>query len=294
MKKIIIKLSVLCMLIVTLVGCVSKQPNDDLDSTKLLYIDAYSIHEMAMIYLTDMGDETLETGSIEFEITAGKTVEEIIKLSDYMFKDVVCEYDIFEGWLQYEVIITPGDDGFDVFTYELVSDQVISTEEMLSSVIDGSKNISFTAKWASLPIEDYYTDEEEFVEGYTGVVALTANGGKIATIMGDKVFSEEETTILGLAQGENNLNDSFKNNKYSIDITKQQSTLNGFTVYQADALNLVYEDCAKGYWFGKDFEGLDTWITMTNETLVSENMSIEEVYQLEPNNGVYFVIANWQ
>ena len=296
MKKLFMRVLTLCMALGMLVGC--QQDNND-KKTYLLTIDGYTMYDMAMLYFVSTDNEVLETGSIDFELVEGQTVKEIAALSGYTFKDAKTEnYDTFEGWLQYDVIITQDEQGCEVYEYQLASQDVLTTDQMLESVMPKDKNICFTAKWAGVDVGEYYVehdDTSEYFEGYQGVVAISSNGGSIKTVgnAGD-VRVEEEATIFGLSDVETCLQESFVSNEYSFEITKEGATLKGWKVYKADALNIRYEQVDHGYWFGVDYDGNSSWITMTNETLVSENMSTDDVYNLKPGLGVYYAIANWE
>ena len=154
MKNIIIKLLALCMILGIIVGCRQNQQEE------IFYvsIDGYSDYDNATVYFTHNDGDILETGSLEIVQTKGKTVKKIIADNGYTFTEVKCENDTFEGWLQFVVIVITDDDGFEYYEYQLVSEELFTTDEMLEAMMSADKNISFVAKWKGLAIEDYYPD----------------------------------------------------------------------------------------------------------------------------------------
>lgn len=296
MKKLFVKLLCACMALLMLSACsVSSTEVDDNGEEYLVYIDAYSLHENAVIKIIDSTGEVLETGSIEFVINPSKTLSEIAKDSGYGEFEPYCEYDTFEGWVIYEVEITPTEDGFSDLEYNLVSDKLYTTEEVTKMKFEAGKNFSVTAKWEGISLDEYYLYEEidTSLDGYTGVIGMSSNGGTLVYSQGGEEYYTTESSVVAFMEGENTLAESYKNSDYSIDAKNEGKTLKGWTVYKADALQLVEEESDETYYFGKIDETM-YYATMTNGELVNENMSTDDLNQLDPGSQIYLAIANWE
>ena len=297
MKRFLVKVLSACMALTMLCACSTStlEVDDTNNEEYLVFIDGYSLHENASIMIEDYSGEKTETGSIEFVIQPDKTLQEIIKESDYGEFEAVCEFDDFEGWVIYEVEITPTEDGFSDFEYNLVSDKLYTTKEVSEMKFEANKNFSVTAKWAGLPLEEYYTyeDIDTSLDGYTGVIGMSSNGGTLVYSQGGEEYYTTESSVVGFMEGENTLAESYKNSDYNIEAKNDGKTLKGWTVYKADALQLVEEESDETYYFGK-IEDTLYYATMTNGELVNENMSTDELNELEPGSQIYLAIANWE
>lgn len=294
MIKKLLKLLTVFTFVFTLFGCGNS--NENMDEEIYLTLDAYFWHEEAMLELEDTNGEVLETGSIDFISKANTTLETLLEENDYTSFAVVCENDAFEGWLEYTVVITTDEDGFETYEYQLVSETLYSTEELLEKKLP-DYSVIYTAKWAGMEIEDYYVEmaSDSMYDGYTGVIALSANGGTIS--VKSDIEYEQQGIVFWMLEGTNTLNENFndENNPFTIDVTYDGYTLTGWTVYACDALETVYgvEDGEEYYWFGEDEDGT-IYVTLTNGTLIDDSMSSEDLYDLELEEGCYFAIANWE
>ena len=156
MKKVFVKLLTLCMAMMMMTACGSSTPAEEETSELILTFDAYSIFDMAMVTY-EMEGLKEETGSIDFIAMPGETVTEVLENSGISVTGVYSENETFEGWMEYETVITTDADGFDTIEYVKVSDELYTLEEVLEKTVE--HNVCFTAKWAEHGTEEYYAEE---------------------------------------------------------------------------------------------------------------------------------------
>lgn len=297
MKKILTRVLSACIALTMLCACTTTTTEVDNNSEEeyLVILDAYSLHENASIKITESTGEILETGGIEFVIDTNKTLSEIVKDSGYEEFEPYCEYDTFEGWVIYNIEITPTEDGFSDYEYALVSDKLYTTKEVAEMKFDAGKHYALTAKWEGISLDEYYTNEDidTSLDGYTGVIGMSSNGGTLVYSQDGDEYYTTESSVVGFMEDENSLAESYANSSYCIDAIKDGQTLKGWTVYKADALQLNEEESDDALYFGK-IDDTMYYATMTNGELVNENMSTEDLNKLEPGNQIYLAIANWE
>ncbi len=129
------------------------------DSVYTLSFDAYPMSETAVLTLTTTDGNIEDTESIGFEANCGDSVEYILNSHGYAEIVAGCEYDEFEGWMMYDVTVTIDDDGNEVYERTLVTEDLYTTEEILSMTMPEGNRL-FTAKWQEMPLSSYYYTEE--------------------------------------------------------------------------------------------------------------------------------------
>lgn len=121
-----------------------------------------------MLMVSYLDGSTTETGSYGFgcEVADGAalTVGDILLSMDVTGVEPMLEGDIFEGWMIHQLVITEDEDGFSEWSYTRMDDALYTTEELFALPAPDYYAV-YTAKWASVPAEDYYsmTAEEEVI-----------------------------------------------------------------------------------------------------------------------------------
>ena len=203
----------------------------------------------------------------------------------------VLEGDSFEGWMECRY-----DD--ELGHYVIVSEIIYSTEELMAMPVPG-ESVEYVAKWAGIPVEEYFEVDPYEDASSSGTFALSANGGTLQFLTSD---SEEYTcTSYGYSLDEGQaLNDIMGTgwNDTLIGIAKDGEVFTGWTVYMAedffvssepseeeDMLSIVYdENGSDGVWYA----------LLRNATVVDENMSTEELCGRACYGENYLAVANWE
>lgn len=160
------------------------------------------------------------------------------------------------------------------------------------------ESVEYVAKWAGIPMEEYFVSDPFEEASSSGTFALSGNGGSLQFFTADNEeytctsygYSLEEGQALNDVMG-TPYNDSF------IGITKDGEVFTGWTVYMADdfflsgepveeedMLCVVYDENGNdGVWYA----------LLRNATVVDENMSTEQLCGLTCNGENYLAIAIW-
>lgn len=297
MKKLLVKMLALCMALCMMTACGNSAPAEEEAGELTVSFDAYSMFDMAMLTCEYEDGGMEEIGMYDFIAQPGQTVQEVLESNGVMITGAYSENETFEGWMEYEFVITPGEDGFDTYEYIRTSDDLYTLEEVLEKTVEF--NVVYTAKWAEHEMDEYYPAEDfgAFIEGYTGVMAITANGGTV-TIKSEFPETTEEGMIMSLFNDATTLNETFVDEEmpYSIEVTKDGASPVSFTIYEADAVDLCYgepEGSGEYFWFDTQ-DGENVYLYMTNGAVYMENATAEDVYDIVIGDKAYFAIANWE
>ncbi len=107
---------------------------------------------MSLEYLSsDMPESMQSIGT--YTSTKGATVGECFEESGYTDITVVDEDGKFLGFMEYKINKTTDENGEETWQYEKVSDELLTTEEMLESQVN--YNVMFLAKWEGVSDETY-------------------------------------------------------------------------------------------------------------------------------------------
>ena len=154
--------------------------DSDIDIT----FDAYeTAGGLLSVTESDGEDGTMvsEYGSASYIASEG----EGMKISDMLTKagvvsiEPVNEADTFEGWMEYNIIPSVDEDGFETQEYVRISeDTLYTTEEVLEKTTTGY-DVMYVAKWESVPAEDYFVEVVEEMIDLTPEYSLNlyADGG---------------------------------------------------------------------------------------------------------------------
>lgn len=203
----------------------------------------------------------------------------------------VLEGDSFEGWMECRY-----DD--ELSHYVIVSEIIYSTEELMAMPVPG-ESVEYVAKWAGIPVEEYFISDPFEEASSSGVFNLSANGGSMGFRTSDG--SEYTSGIYGYAleEGES-LNDVMGTefNDTLVDISKEGAAFTGWTVYMAEDLFLSHEiveeeDMLCLVFDENGYEGV-VYALLRNAALVDEHMSTEDLCGITCNGENYLAMANWE
>lgn len=260
-----------------------------------VYLDSY---ECGLLRVMEDGEEQ-EYGSIGLLAAQGDTIGGLLNHSGFSELTPVSDEDEFEGWMEYKLIITTDEDGFETFTYELVSEELYTTEQLLERTV-ADYAVDYVAKWASIPVEDYFNETADAWDVITtsGSFSFSANGGTMSFHEYDDREYDNPTYTYWLESGQA-LNDVMGTESAAalIDVTKDGAEFTGWTLYEADSAwwnnEIVEEDDITSYLYDEQYE--DTrYLLLANAEIIRENSPTEELCGMSVEDGKsYFALANW-
>ena len=233
-----------------------------------------------------------EYGSISVLGAAGEPIVNGFISSGILNIEAVCEGNSFEGWMECVY-----DD--EIGNYVIVSEELYSTAELLALSVP-EQSVEYVAKWASIPMMDYFAADEEyaFEDAYTsGTFAFTANGGSILF----HSYNDEEYKSVsygyGLEYGQA-LNDVM-GTEYGdsiIGIEKEGAEFTGWTLYMAESIfwsnEPSEEEDMTSVVFNESGSG-GQYALLRNATLIGENMPTEQLCGMTCYGENYLAVANW-
>jgi len=170
-KSIFVILMILCLLFT--VNCLAEGENQ-VDVT----IDGYT-EAGGVLYIT-WTDDAYETGGFGMGGTPGQTIGQALQNSDVLSIEPMLEGDVFEGWMEVELITTVDEDGWDWTEYSLIPETVYTTEELLNIVVP-DHNVMYVAKWAGIPAEEYYAPYSEETVALPSITLICGEGNMLVT-----------------------------------------------------------------------------------------------------------------
>lgn len=296
----LIKLFVSIFLLLTLVAC-SKEGNIDVDlnplpDEKYATIDGYGLHGGMLSMIWD-GEQT-ETGAMDFIVVEGQTVKEALENAGIKELSAFNEYDTFEGWLVFDVEITPGDDGFDIFTYTLTSETVYTTEELMNLTIPATQ-VTYVAKWAGLETSAYFVEEDYmFDETTTGSFILHTNEGALYyTSSSDNGVYDCESYTYWMEDGLT-LNDLSQTGEWDTfnRVENESKTFVGWKVYEGTEVTWSsdnYVTTTQTAFEYMDYEGFE-YLVITDCVQLEGYKTTEEIMEIINNSKVYYALAVWE
>ena len=163
--------------------CLAEEENQ-VDVSFESYMEAGSV-----LYVT-WTDDAYETGSLGIGGTPGQTIGEALKNNDVISMEPMLEGDVFEGWMEVAVTVTIDEFGFEENEYSLIPDQCYTTEELMALTVP-EHNVTYVAKWAGIPAEEYFTPYEEETIVMPSITLLSGEGNwSVATIEPGQTFGE--------------------------------------------------------------------------------------------------------
>ena len=291
MKKTLI--CILAILTLLLSGCGQQEaPAAETEPDREIDICLTDYYGMISVLEEDVDGNTIpgEYGSISVLGAPGEQILDRFTSSGYSEITPVLEGDSFEGWMECRY-------DEDLGNYVIVSETLYSTAELLSMPVPEAP-VEYVAKWAGIPMEEYFETDSFEGASSNGVFSLSGNGGSLQFLD----YNNEEYTCTSytysLEDGQA-LNDVM-GTEYGdslIGITRDDAEFTGWTVYMAedlffstepaeeeDMLCLVYDE--NGY------DGV-MYAMLRNATLVDENMSTEQLYGMTCYGENYLALAIW-
>ena len=171
MKKVFAVITILCLLFAA--ACLAEE-EIQVDVTFESYMEAGG---MLNVTWTEYADETGGLGLI------GKpcqTIGEVLQDSDVVSMEPMLEGDVFEGWMEVELITTVDEDGWEWTEYSLIPDQCYTTEELMALTVP-DHNVMYVAKWAGIPAEEYFAPYEEEAVALPSITLLCGDGSMLVT-----------------------------------------------------------------------------------------------------------------
>lgn len=136
---------------------------------------------------TDKADELDGLGLIG---TVGQTIGEMLQNNGVLSVEPVLEGDVFEGWMEVAVTVTIDEFGFEENEYSLIPDQCYTTEELMALTVP-EHNVTYVAKWAGIPAEEYFAPYEEETIVMPSITLLSGEGNwSVATVEPGQTFGE--------------------------------------------------------------------------------------------------------
>lgn len=309
MKKKQIALSLIAAMLLTLLaGCaaeptISEEPvvNEEPIVEQPIYftLDAYATAG-GMLSVTQSGNEGIESISWGFEGAEGDKLGDVLAAQEITALDAYLDGDELEGWMVYEEIVST--DG--KYTYELRSGETIYTTEELMELTVPSYNAMYVAKWASIPVEDYFAEEDSVIDANetTGTFILNADGGTMSfqSVDGSEEF---DSAVYSYWMGDGQtINDLAATEEWDalVSVEKDGSEFTGWTVYEGSSVTWDSEESSDDNTMSfpyvvddPSYEGFE-YIHITDCVLYQEGVSTEELLSIVNHGKTYYAFANWE
>ena len=295
--KTIILLIAAVLALSVFVGCGDEKIDESKEVSVTL--DAY-IASISYTEKDESGTSTeYYTSSITMSGHPGQTVAAVLKSASMDDFKLVCEDDVFEGWIVYNEQVTVDSDGFEMITFERAQDELLSDKQM-RSYKPRENNVTFVAKWQGVPDEEYCDmyensgddfDDDDPYNGY--YLSLIANGGVI--YIGESE-PYDDIALGGYAL----LTDETLNTAIDdkiVKIEKDGATFDGWKIYTANDYDIVYEEPKNlaaseiCIYLGSEIYGYQV---LKDYELYGENVTTEEMINIQCEDMHYFVIASWK
>ena len=239
------------------------------------------------------------TSSITMSGHPGQTVSAVLDKTSLSDFKLVCEDDVFEGWIVYNEQVTVDSDGFEMVTFERAQDELLSDKQMRSYKL-GENNVTFVAKWKGIPNDEYVDmyegtgDDFEDDDPYSGYyLSLIANGGVI--YMGESE-PYDDIALGGYALLTDETLNAAIDDKI-VKVEKDRATFDGWKIYTANDYDIVYEEPKNlaaneiCIYLGSEIYGYQV---LKDYELYGENLTTEEMINIQCEDVHYFVIASWK
>ena len=274
---------------------VAAEVTSDAEQENAEYYITLNVHTTGTVKITSddgaggkLVDETMGYG---FSVSAGETLRESMKKFGILDIELVPDDDKFEGWMEYRDIMEVDEtDGYEyLVSYEKVSDDLYTTEEILDMTLDA--HTTFIAKWESIPYDEYYLNYEYVEDGLDLDVTIYGNGG-LMNYSGSYAYESDLTAAtiendvaLGAFLGDSGHLESVEREGY---------TFTGWCVYASDEIEYVVGlDTAIST--GNFYINLEQYgfAVMDEWEIIFENATTEELYDIVCDGRSYLAVANW-
>ena len=282
MKKLFAILTALCLFLTF--ACLAEEEEIQVD----VNFEAYS--EAGGVLYVSWTDSVDELGGLGLIGNLGQTIGEMLQNEGILSIEPALEGDVFEGWMIVAETIAVDEYGFEDTVYSLLPDYCYTTEELMALPVP-DQNVTYIAKWASIPAEEYFAPVEEEMIIMPSITLLSGEGTMI--------FSSEEEQYeasFSVATVESGQTFGEVLDLESIAaLTAEGKVFAGWTVYEynieaAETSETCVEE--EGVLCFELFEGYH-WI-LREYQLCEELISTEELASLICDGMDHVVIANFQ
>lgn len=170
-KRIFAVIMIFCLLFAAV--CLAEE-EVQVDVTFESYMEAGGVLNVTW---TEYADETDGLGLIG---TPGQTIGEMLQNNGVLSMEPMLEGDVFEGWMEVELITTVDEDGFDWTEHSLIPEPVYTTEELMTLTVP-NHNVMYVAKWAGIPAEEYFAPYEDETIALPSITLLCGEGNMLVT-----------------------------------------------------------------------------------------------------------------
>ena len=175
MKKLLAILTALCLLLTF--PCFAEEEENQVD------VNFESYFEAGGVLYVKWTEESDELGGLGLIGNVGQTIGEMLANNGILSIEPKLEGDVFEGWMIVQEAITIDEYGWEESTYSLMHNLCYTTDELLALPVP-EQNVTFMAKWASIPAEEYFAPCESEMIFVPSITMLSGEG--------TMVFSSEE------------------------------------------------------------------------------------------------------
>ncbi len=180
-KKLLVLLTALCLIFSAV--CLAEEESQ-VDVSFEGYLNAGG---KLRVTWADENDEIDGLGLIG---TVGQTFGEMLQNNGILSVEPVLEGDTFEGWMEVAETVSVDEFGFEDTVYSLVPDQCYTTEELMALTVP-EHNVTYVAKWAGIPAEEYFTPYAEETIVMPSITLLSGEGNwSVATVEPGQTFGE--------------------------------------------------------------------------------------------------------
>lgn len=252
-------------------------------------LDAYG----GMLSVTYADGSADETGAWGFctEITGeGMCIGDVLAECDIAALEAVCEGDVFQGWLIFDMETVIDEFGFEEYSYVPAADAPISTDELLALPVSPERRL-YAAKWESIPAGAYFSEaEEEAIVIAMSPATLFANGGSMRMHSAEEDY--ETTMSVATTEPGQVLGDALELDAL-LAVTRDGYTFAGWTVYAASGMESA--DARPDDEGLVCFEIFDGWYTILQDSaIIGEGLDTAEVGSLICGEGELFIAAAWE
>ena len=279
-KNLLALLIALCLLFAA--ACLAEEENQ-VDVTFEGYMEAGGrLH----VTRTDEADELDGLGLIG---TVGQTIGEMLQHNDILSVEPVLEGDVFEGWMEVAVTVTIDEFGFEENKYSLVPDQCYTTEELMALTVP-EHNVTYIAKWAGIPAEEYFAPHEEETIVVPSITLLSGEGTLLFS--GEEEQYEANWSVATVEPGQT-FGEVLELD--TMDVAAPEGKLFvGWTVYEYNVETMeTSETCVEeeGVLCFELFE--DYHMVLREYTVCHELLSTEELSAVVCEASDHAVVATW-
>ncbi len=273
------------LILVQLGGCKGRQ----VDVT----FDAYQDYSGAILQISSGGEQDM-TGNISYMSQKRPRVKDMLIQHNVDKIEPLCEYDEFEGWMEYEVIHRKDSEGEETFEYVKRSGDILYTWEEVQEIEVKDEHVLFVAKWKSIPMGAYFTDtsvtEDEQRNEYSMI--LNANGGIMHFAETNTLEADVYTYWLSKDESVEDVVKTQPENMV-IEVLKEGETFAGWDVYIGDSVEWtdanVEKDGSACYAMADN-----VFLILENSALYQKKLSTEELAKIVCEGKCYYAVANWK